>query len=202
MRNLLIIVCAIGLALPTYGQEKGAVLMTVNNVPVYKAEFEQIYWKNKKEKIATKEDLDEYMELFTKFKLKVTEAEDLGMDTAASFIKELDGYKVQLEKPYLVDKEVNEKLITEAYDRINTEIRASHILIKMDGSATPEDTLKAYNRIKNIREKILRGDLTFAEAAKRMSEDESAKQNHGDLGYFTAFRMVYSFESAALKFLI
>ncbi len=199
MRNLLIIVCAIGFALPTYGQEKGAVLMTVNNVPVYKAEFEQIYWKNKKEKVATKEDLDEYMELFTKFKLKVTEAEDLGMDTVASFIKELDGYKVQLEKPYLVDKKVNEKLITEAYDRINTEIRASHILIKMDGSATPEDTLKAYNRIKNIREKILRGDLTFAEAAKRMSEDESAKQNHGDLGYFTAFRMVYSFESAAFN---
>ena len=96
------------------------------------------------------------MQLFTKFKLKVTEAEDLGMDTVASFIKELDGYKVQLEKPYLVDKKVNEKLITEAYDRINTEIRASHILIKLDGSATPEDTLKAYNRIKNIRDKILR----------------------------------------------
>ena len=199
MRNLLIIVCAIGFALPTYGQEKGAVLMTVNNVPVYKSEFEQIYWKNKKEKVATKEDLDEYMELFSKFKLKVTEAEDLGMDTVASFIKELDGYRVQLEKPYLVDKQVNERLITEAYDRINTEIRASHILIKKDGSATPEDTLKAYNRIKNIREKILRGDLTFAEAAKRMSEDESAKQNHGDLGYFTAFRMVYSFESAAFN---
>ena len=89
MRNLLIIVCAIGFALPTYGQEKSPVLMTVNDVPVYKAEFEQIYWKNKKEKVATKEDLDEYMELFTKFKLKVTEAEDLGMDTLASFIKEL-----------------------------------------------------------------------------------------------------------------
>ena len=199
MRNLLIIVCAIGFALPSYGQEKGPVLMTVNNIPVYKTEFEQIYWKNKKENVATKEDLDEYMELFTKFKLKVTEAEDLGMDTLASFIKELDGYKVQLEKPYLVDKNVNEKLITEAYDRINTEIRASHILIKMDGSASPEDTLKAYNRINNIREKILRGDLTFAEAAKRMSEDESAKQNQGDLGYFTAFRMVYSFESAAFN---
>ena len=199
MRNLLIILCAIGFALPTYGQEKGPVLMTVNNVPVYKSEFEQIYWKNKKEAVATKEDLDEYMQLFTKFKLKVTEAEELGMDTIASFIKELDGYKVQLEKPYLVDKKVNEKLITEAYDRINTEIRASHILIKLDGSATPEDTLKAYNRINNIRDKIVRGDLTFAEAAKRMSEDESAKQNNGDLGYFTAFRMVYSFESAAFN---
>ena len=199
MRNLLIILCAIGFALPTYGQEKGPVLMTVNNVPVYKSEFEQIYWKNKKETIATKEDLDEYMELFTKFKLKVTEAEELGMDTAASFIKELDGYKVQLEKPYLIDKAVNEKLISEAYDRINTEIRASHILIKLDGAATPEDTLKAFNRIKNIRDKILRGDLTFSEAAKRMSEDESAKQNNGDLGYFTAFRMLYSFESAAFN---
>ena len=199
MRNLLIILCAIGFALPTYGQEKGPVLMTVNNVPVYKSEFEQIYWKNKKETIATKEDLDEYMELFTKFKLKVTEAEDLGMDTIASFIKELDGYKVQLEQPHLIDKEVNEELIKEAYDRINTEIRASHILIKLDGVATPEDTLKAYNKIKNIRDKILRGDLTFSEAAKRMSEDESAKENNGDLGYFTAFRMVYSFESAAFN---
>ena len=99
MRNLLIILCAIGFALPATGQEKSPVLMTVNNVPVYKSEFEQIYWKNKKETVATKEDLDEYMELFTKFKLKVTEAEDLGMDTLASFIKELDGYKVQLEKP-------------------------------------------------------------------------------------------------------
>jgi peptidyl-prolyl cis-trans isomerase SurA len=199
MRNLLIILCAIGFALPTYGQEKGPVLMTVNNVPVYKSEFEQIYWKNKKEAVATKEDLDDYMQLFTKFKLKVTEAEDLGMDTVPSFIKELDGYKVQLEQPHLIDKEVNEKLISEAYDRINTEIRASHILIKLDGTSTPEDTLKAYNRIKNIRDKIVRGDLTFSEAAKRMSEDESAKQNNGDLGYFTAFRMVYSFESAAFN---
>ena len=199
MRNLLIILSAIGFALPTYGQEKGPVLMTVNNVPVYKSEFEQIYWKNKKEAVATKEDLDDYMQLFTKFKLKVTEAEDLGMDTVPSFIKELDGYKVQLEQPHLIDKEVNEKLISEAYDRINTEIRASHILIKLDGTSTPEDTLKAYNRIKNIRDKILRGDLTFSEAAKRMSEDESAKQNNGDLGYFTAFRMVYSFESAAFN---
>ena len=68
MRNLLIILCAIGFALPTYGQEKGPVLMTVNNVPVYKSEFEQIYWKNKKEAVATKEDLDDYMQLFTKFK--------------------------------------------------------------------------------------------------------------------------------------
>ena len=143
MRNLLIILSAIGFALPTYGQEKGPVLMTVNNVPVYKSEFEQIYWKNKKEAVATKEDLDDYMQLFTKFKLKVTEAEDLGMDTVPSFIKELDGYKVQLEQPHLIDKEVNEKLISEAYDRINTEIRASHILIKLDGTSTPEDTLKA-----------------------------------------------------------
>jgi len=199
MRNLLIIICAIGFALPVIGQDKGPVLMTVNEIPVYKSEFEQIYWKNKKEDVATKADLDEYMELFTKFKLKVTEAEELGMDTMSSFIKELDGYKVQLEKPYLVDKKVNERLIQEAYNRINTEIRASHILIKLDGAATPDDTLKAYNKIKNIRDKVIRGDLTFSEAAKRMSEDESAKQNNGDLGYFTAFRMVYSFESAAFN---
>ena len=78
------------------------VLLTVNGNPVLKSEFEQIYWKNKKETVATKEDLDEYIGLFKNFKLKVTAAEELGLDTVSKFITELQGYRVQLEKPYLM----------------------------------------------------------------------------------------------------
>ncbi len=198
MKRLIIVFFVFGLLGSSFGQ-KDPVIMTVKGKPVYKSEFEQIYWKNKKEDVATKEDLDEYMELFTKFKLKVAEAEELGLDTNAKFVQELAGYKAQLEKPYLVDKEVNEKLIQEAYFRTKNEIRASHILIKLNPNPSPSDTVRAYNKIMDIRSKIAKGDLDFNDAAKKFSEDPSAKRNNGDLGYFTAFRMVYAFESAAFN---
>ena len=124
--------------------------MTVNGNPVYKSEFEQIYWKNKKEKTATKEDLNEYIELFTNFKLKVKAAEEKGLDTLKKFIDELAGYRVQLERPYLMDTSVNEELIKEAYYRTINEINASHIMVTLDKNPTPEDTLKAYKKIISI----------------------------------------------------
>jgi len=182
-----------------FSAQENPVLMTVNGSEVYKYEFEQIFWKNKKESVATKEDLDEYVDLFTKFKLKVTEAEELGLDTVPKFIKELDGYRVQLQKPYLIDSKVNEALITEAYSRTENEVRASHILLLMKGDVSPEDTLKVYNKIKSIRDEIVKGTISFVDAAVKYSEDESVKNNKGDLGYFTAFRMVYPFESAAFN---
>lgn len=196
-RRLLLGFFFIALTTIVIGQDP--VLMTVNGVNVSKSEFEQIFWKNKKEDVATKEDLDEYIDLFTKFKLKVTEAEELGLDTVSSFVKELEGYKVQLQKPYLIDTKINEKLIEEAYYRINNEVRASHLLLMVKQDALPEDTLKTYNRIKQIRNEINSGKITFEEAAVKYSEDESVRVNKGDLGYFTAFRMVYPFESAAFN---
>ena len=81
-------------ALETTAQNQ--ILLTIDNEPVYKSEFEQIYWKNKKENIATKEDLDEYINLFSNFKLKVKAAEEKGLDTANKFINELAGYRIQL----------------------------------------------------------------------------------------------------------
>ena len=177
--------------------QKEQVLMEVNGSPVYKSEFEQIYWKNKEEKVATKEDLDEYIELFTKFKLKVTEAEQLGLDTVAKFKKELAGYQEQLEKPYLVDSELNDELIQQAYYRTKNEVRASHILIQLSPNPSAEDTAKAYKELMEIKAKVESGKMSFYEAARKYSKDPSAKTNSGDLGYFTAFRMVYPFEEAA-----
>ncbi|HLV53779.1 MAG TPA: hypothetical protein VKY29_07155, partial [Cryomorphaceae bacterium] len=108
-----------------------AIVMEIDGVPVTKTEFEAIYKKNNRDTVITTADLDEYAELFANFKLKVWEAESLGMDTAAGFMRELLGYREQLARPYLVDKSVTDSLVREAYDRLHTEVRASHILIKL-----------------------------------------------------------------------
>ena len=178
-----------------FGQDN--TILNIDNQTVNKTEFEQIYWKNKKEKIATKEDLDEYIQLFINFKLKVIAAEELGLDTTKKFIDELSGYRIQLEKPYLIDTSINEDLINEAYYRTINEVNASHIMTKLGPNPSSADTLKAYNKILDIRNKIISGNMGFEEAAEELSEDPYARSSKGNLGYFNAFKMLYSFECAA-----
>ena len=178
-----------------FGQDN--IILNIDNQTVNKTEFEQIYWKNKKEKIATKEDLDEYIQLFINFKLKVIAAEELGLDTTKKFIDELSGYRIQLEKPYLIDTSINEDLINEAYYRTINEVNASHIMTKLGPNPSSEDTLKAYNKILEIKNKIVSGNIGFEEAAEELSEDPYARSSKGNLGYFNAFKMLYSFECAA-----
>ena len=180
-----------------FGQDN--TILKIDNQTVNKTEFQQIYWKNKKEKIATKEDLDEYIQLFINFKLKVIAAEELGLDTTKKFINELSGYRIQLEKPYLIDTSINEDLINEAYFRTINEVNASHIMTKLGPNPSSKDTLKAYNKILDIRNKIVSGNIGFEEAAEELSEDPYARSSKGNLGYFNAFKMLYSFECAAYE---
>lgn len=194
--NLTFVLLATLAAAQIFAQKKDPVLMTIDGQDVKVSEFEAVYRKNNKTVEVDRADLEEYLELYINFKLKVREAEMLGMDTIKKFQEELKGYQKQLAKPYLTDKEVTEALIKEAYDRLSEDVRASHILIKVDPNALPKDTLEAYTRIMAIRKQILKGG-DFAAIAKEKSEDPSAKENSGDLGFFTAMRMVYPFESAA-----
>ena len=124
----------LGLSIAGFSQE--AVVMTVNNEPVTVSEFEEIFWKNKKENVTNKEELDEYIELFTNFRLKVEAAEAAGLDTTQKFKSEFNGYKIQLQKPYLVDTSVTDELMKEAYYRTENELRASHILISVAQDAS------------------------------------------------------------------
>ena len=176
-----------------------AVLMTIGSSKVTVSEFENVYHKNNtKEGTMDTKSLNDYVELFVNFKLKVKEAEELGLDTAKSFKEELAGYRKQLAQPYLTDKDVNEKLLKETYDRMQEDIHASHILVKVSDNALPKDTLEAYNKILKIRARILKGeDFNKVASEKGISDDPSAKDNGGDLGFFTALQMVYHFESAA-----
>lgn len=175
-------------------------IMTIDGKKITQSEFLQIYLKNNPDPKYDQASLDEYMELFTKFKLKVAEAEALGYDTIPKLVRELDGYKKQLALPYLIDSAKNESLIKEAYDRTLNEIKASHILIKLPPNASPEDTLKAYNRIMALKKRIENGeDFAMVAMGKDGSEDPSVSNNGGNLGYFTAFQMVYPFEDQAYK---
>tara|TARA_Y100000589_G_scaffold80816_1_gene74687 strand:- start:48033 stop:50039 length:2007 start_codon:yes stop_codon:yes gene_type:complete len=182
----------------SFSQE--SIVMTINDKEITKSEFLQIYLKNNNNPKYDQESLDEYMELFKKFKLKVAEAEALGYDTIPKLVKELSGYHKQLALPYLTDSSMNEYLVKEAYNRTKQEVRASHILVKILNSTNPNDTLKAYNKIMQLRKRILSGE-SFEDVAKGDggSDDPSVKKNGGDLGFFTAFQMVYPFEEQAYK---
>ena len=105
-----------------------AILMTINGKDVTKSEFEYIYNKNNKQQVDIK-TLDEYLPLFVNYKLKVDAAEKAGIDTTQAFIKEFDGYRRELAKPYLTDRTVEENLLKEAYTNYCKNVEISHILI-------------------------------------------------------------------------
>ncbi len=173
------------------------IMLIVGGDGVTRAEFESIYRKNNsKDTASSRKALEEYLQLFINFKLKVKAAKVAGKDTAKAFQTELKGYRRQLAQPYLTDKNVNDKLIQEAYDRSKKDVKASHILISLPSEPLPKDTLAAYTKAMKIRERLIKGE-DFALLARQNSEDPSAKQNDGDLGYFTSMMMVYPFESAA-----
>jgi peptidyl-prolyl cis-trans isomerase SurA len=176
--------------------QQDPVLMEVDGKKITKSEFLQIYLKNNNDPKYDKQTLDEYIELFKKFQLKVAEAEALGYDTIPKLKRELEGYQKQLAQPYLTDNEMNKTLVDQAYERMKTEVRASHILVKVDATSNPEDTLKAYKRAIALRDRLIKGE-DFTKLAKENSEDPSVKANDGDLGFFTSFQMVYPFENAA-----
>lgn len=238
------------ISLASIAQTSEPVIMTINGKSVYKSEFENVYKKNSgKEVNKEQKSVKEYVDLFSTFKMKVFEAEANGLDTNSAFKTELAGYRKQLAAPYLTDKNVNEALIQEAYDRMKTEVKASHILIRVAEDALPKDTIEAYTRLMIIREALMGKNPTpakiaeyeailkksssaltkesskqdtvnynaklnavkgisaalnsgadkFGAAAKKTSEDPSAVDNGGDLGYFTSLQMVYPFETAAYK---
>lgn len=185
------------------------VLMTIGDQEITVKEFCDVYYKNNlKSDVVEKKTVDEYLDLFITFRMKVMEAERLQLDTSARFQRELAGYRKQLAKPFMSNDDISDELLQEAYDRMQWDIRASHILIRCDKNALPADTLRAYNKAMDIRRKALRGE-DFAQLADLYSDDPSAKGmpaseqgparpgNHGDLGYFTVFNMVYPFETGA-----
>ena len=176
----------------------GPAVEMLGTYPVPANEFAYVYRKNNSTAAdyATRQSVTDYLDLYTNFRLKVLEAEQRGLDTTQAFKRELDGYRQQLAQPYLTEKSVTDQLVREAYNRMGQEVNASHILIRVAPDAAPADTLAAYNKIAALRQQAVAG-ADFGQLARANSEDPSARENGGKLGYFTAMQMVYPFESAA-----
>lgn len=183
-------------------------LITIGDKEISAREFMDTYEKNNiNTDVLDKKSIDDYLKLYVDFQLKVTEAEYLKMDTSATFQKELANYRQQLAKPYFSNEDITDELVKEAYERMQYDMNAAHILFRCDANAIPADTLKVYNKAMEIRERILKGE-DFNAMAVEFSEDPSARDmeeipgvrrayvgNKGELGYFSAFDMVYPFET-------
>lgn len=173
-------------------------LFTVGENTITTDEFLYTYRKNHQGNSDdfTEKKVNEYLDLFINFKLKVTEAHKRGLDTTAKFNAEFKTYREELKKPYRTEPDALEKLTQETYQHLTEEIRAAHILIAVKPDAPPSDTLTAYQKLVQIKNRIEGGE-DFEKLARELSDDPSAKYNGGDLGYFTALQMVYPFEEAA-----
>ncbi|TVR40800.1 MAG: hypothetical protein EA394_07250 [Bacteroidia bacterium] len=191
------------------GQNNDPVLIRIEDKEITRSRFADIYRKNNLESmVAEPKEVDEYLEMYINFRLKVLEAVNQGMDTTTSFLEELRGYRDQLARQYLTDNEVTEELVREAWERGQYDLRVSHILMNLDPYAPADDTLQVYEQMLKVRQRILDGE-PFSELALEMSDDPSAhgreatatqparRGNAGDLGYFSVFHMVYDFETAA-----
>ncbi|GAA4235859.1 peptidylprolyl isomerase [Postechiella marina] len=172
------------------------VLFVVGGEPVYTSEFLRVYNKNLDlVQDESQKDVDEYLKLFTNYKLKLKEARALGFDKKPAYLRELKNYKKQLAKNFLTDTKVTNALIEEAYERISYDIKASHILIKVSENASPQDTLVAYNNIVSLRNRALQEGFENVRTSVH-----NGKSIYGeDLGYFSGFKMVYKFESMAFN---
>lgn len=176
---------------------QNSVLLTVADEPVLMDEFIYAFNKNRPaDSLISNANIDDYLDLYVKFKLKVTEAKARGMDTTSAFRKEYSSYMNQLDNSYLQTNNETDALVNEAYERMQFEVRASHILFGVTDSDSPGDSLAAYKKAIIVRDSIVNG-ASFEEMSSVYSTDPSASQNKGDLGYFTVFQMVYPFETAA-----
>ncbi len=177
------------------------ILMTIGNYEVSKNEFIRVFEKNNSQTTIDTKTIDEYLELFINFKLKVLKAESLGLDTSQAFIKELAGYRKQLAKPYLIDQQAADSLLKEAYERLKEEIKLGHIFIKTGENPEPADTLDAYKKAMRIRKRIVEGE-DFEQVARQTSDDPTARKTGGNLGYITAMGTFYPIENCAYSMVV
>ncbi|MDC0177155.1 peptidylprolyl isomerase [Polaribacter sp.] len=205
MRKIVLILVFV-VSTSVFSQKRAKTIVTIDGEKITVAEFRKMYEKN----LGVIDDDDDAksisnnLNLYIDYKLKVKEAYRIQLDTMPSYRREIALYKDQLTAPYLQDTTFINTLVEDAYFRTKNEVKAKHILILLSKEATPKDTLIAYNKILKLRERILKGE-NFEVIAAKFSEDKSAqnnpktgrKGNGGNLGYFSAFRMVYPFEVAA-----
>ncbi|MDE6702269.1 MAG: peptidylprolyl isomerase, partial [Muribaculaceae bacterium] len=192
MKKLFLSVTAVALAGSVFAADNNIddkVLMKVNGKDVKVSEFKYLYEKNNAQQLAP-QSIDDYVGMFVDYKLKVADAEKAGIDTTASFLSEYTKFRDELAAPYLREQKVEDALLKEAYDHLKRDVKVSHIMLNRNG-ANSEAVLDS------IRTAIIKGEVTFEDAASRYSIDSPTAVNGGLMGWLPAGRFPWAFEKAA-----
>lgn len=185
-----------------YAQQEDPVVMKVNGVPVTRSEFEYSYNKNNSEDVIDKKSVDEYVDLFVNYKLKVAAAYDAKLDTLSSFKREFAMYRDQQVRPAFVE---DSALVAEArvvYEKTKERIgprgliKPAHILMYVEQKAPKEDFEKARLRADSIYN-VLKNGADFAELARKLSQDPGSAKNGGELPWLQPGQTLKEFEDAA-----
>jgi peptidyl-prolyl cis-trans isomerase SurA len=173
-------------------------LLSIDGADYDAGTFMKFYFKNIDiVQDEAQKDVDNYLDLYIDYRLKLQQAYELGLDKKETHIKDIQNTRSSLAQPYLTDSKVTESLIKEGYQRSKQQVNASHILIKVSRSASPKDTLLAWNRIQGIYKEIQSG-ADLGSLARTKSEGPSAG-DEGNIGWFGPFTMAYEFETVAYE---
>ena len=217
MKKSMLILAFFAVLMPAMAQQESAPLMTINGKPISAEEFLYIYEKNNQAGAVDPKTMDEYLDMFINFKLKVIEAENQGIDTTASFLKELKGYRSQATPKYLQDENAMDSLVELSWRHMANDRRAAHIAIQCPQSADSATQAEALAKINEARVRVTEGLVkverkkvkgrwkniekrqpveAFDAVAREMSTDPSVQETGGELGWITPFRFVYPLEEA------
>lgn len=193
-------------SLAVSAQVNDPVIMTVGGKPVLRSEFEYSYNKNNTDGVIDRKTVEEYVELFVNYKLKVAAALEEHFDTLTSFNKEYLEYRDQQIRPTLIDDADIEaearKIYQSTKDRIGPDglVEPAHILLRLAQQADAQTQSKVKQRADSIYNALLAG-ADFAEMARKYSEDPGSAQRGGSIGQISRGQTLKEFEDAtfALK---
>jgi len=211
MRKSIAILAAMTFAVTAFGQSE--TLMTINGKAVSAEEFLYIYEKNNQAGAVDPKSMEDYLDMFINFKLKVAEAEAQGIDTTEAFKKELKGYRAQATPKYLQDEAAIDSLVLMSWQHMAKDRRAAHIAIQCPAGADSTEQAEALAKIEEARvrvtigKEVLKGKgkraklvrqpvEAFADVAREVSTDPNVAVSGGELGWITPFRYVYPLEEA------
>lgn len=170
----------------------------IGNRVITPTELSQTFRRLLQSDSVKKDKSREFFDNYLNYKLMVYAAQRMGKDTTKAFKEEINSYRKELAMPYLVDKIILEKMIQETYERMREEVRVAHIFIPVPNNASPADTMMAFDEIRTLRLRILKGE-PFEQIAKNYSQDTRTAEKGGDMGFIAVLENNYAFETAAYR---